>query len=257
MTRILITLALASQAGAQSVPQFEVATVKAAKSDAGVQGGCHGIDSHFSPLEAAHVPPLGRCVITNGRLAHFISTAYQLHSTALIKSAPDWIARGFDRYNIEAKAEDPAKTTEAELLQMLQNLLIERFDLKFHRENIERPGFALVAGKNGSKLKLSTAGEAALNFGPGQEKPMPNSPISMRVRKCSMETLATMLSQLGSGPVLDKTGLKGEYDFVLSWDDSAGPSLSTALQEQLGLRLESQKVPVSFFVVDSAKKPTL
>jgi uncharacterized protein (TIGR03435 family) len=72
-----------------------------------------------------------------------------------------------------------------------------------------------------------------------------------------MEMLANLLSgRGGKGPVVDKTGLQGAYDFTLSWDENAGPDLATALQEQLGLRLESQKVPVSYFVIDSAQKPT-
>src|SRR5215471_15952087 len=119
MKYIVMIAAAGLQISAQSASQFEAATVKIAKGDSGVQGGCHGIDSHYPAALAAHAPPLGRCVFTNGRLSHLIVTAYQLSSVASIKSGPDWIARGFDRYNIEAKAEDPSKATEAELLQML------------------------------------------------------------------------------------------------------------------------------------------
>jgi uncharacterized protein (TIGR03435 family) len=61
---------------------------------------------------------------------------------------------------------------------------------------------------------------------------------------------------MGSGPVVDKTGLRGDYDFTLSWDETNGPALSTALQEQLGLKFESQKVQISMFVIESAQKPT-
>ena len=74
-----------------------------------------------------------------------------------------------------------------------------------------------------------------------------------------MATLASLLSVAGSevrAPVIDKTSLTGIYDFKLSWDETAGPSIFTALQEQLGLRLEPQKVPVSFFVIESAQRPT-
>jgi uncharacterized protein (TIGR03435 family) len=60
----------------------------------------------------------------------------------------------------------------------------------------------------------------------------------------------------GSGPGIDKTGLQGLYDFTLMWDDDAGPTLDVALREQLGLKLESQKVPVSYFVIDPAKRPS-
>jgi hypothetical protein len=81
-------------------------------------------------------------------------------------------------------------------------------------------------------------------------------PISLRARAFSMAMLVSLLSRVAErGPGIDKTGLEGVYDFTLSWDEDAGPSLTTALREQLGLRMESQKVPVSFFVVDSAQRP--
>lgn len=70
-----------------------------------------------------------------------------------------------------------------------------------------------------------------------------------------MLLLADILTQLGDRPVNDETGLKGDYDFKLSWDDTAGPSLVTALQEQLGLRFAAKKVPVSIFVIESAERP--
>ena len=136
---------------------------------------------------------------------------------------------------------------------MLQALLIDRFQLKFHLETIEKSGFALVVGKKGPKLQESTAKKFSF-VSPGG-KPFPGRPVSLTLRKCSMAMLVNMLSGIGPGPVVDKTGLPGNYDFELSWDDNAGPSLFSALQDQLGLRLEPQKVSVSLFVVDSAQKP--
>jgi uncharacterized protein (TIGR03435 family) len=70
-----------------------------------------------------------------------------------------------------------------------------------------------------------------------------------------MASLAGLLSGFGPGPVIDRTGLPDAYDFKLNWDDTSGPSIFTALIEQLGLRLESQKVPRSFFIFDSAQRP--
>ena len=88
-------------------------------------------------------------------------------------------------------------------------------------------------------------------------KPGQGQPISMKAQKIPLETLLTLLTAVGGhGPGVDKTGLTGEFDFQLSWDDDAGPALSTALREQLGLRMEPGKVPVSIFVVDSAAKPS-
>jgi len=234
---------------------FEVASVKPSTSGFnGVRGGCRGIDSSRNPNSMAATTPLGRCVITDGRLSHLIAIAFEVASIGSIKNAPDWVIGGDERFTIEAKAEDPMKATEQQLLQMLRALLVERFQLKFHIENRDVPGFALVVGRNGPKLQEAKADETGMDFGVAG-KPSLNGPISVNLRKYSMQTLAHMLSQIGPGPVIDKTELKGSYDFKLSWDETAGPSLSTALQEQLGLRFESQKVPVSYFVIESAERP--
>jgi uncharacterized protein (TIGR03435 family) len=246
---------------AQTPLAFEVASVKPAVDGIhGVKGGCHGIDSIFTPEQKADAPSPGRCVITDARLSHLIDRAWDLRSAALIKSGPDWIARGDERFNIVAKAEDPAKATEQQLLTMLQTLLVDRFQLKFHRETTEMAGFALMAAKTGTKLQESKSEEVGLAFGVGggdQAKPVPGQPRTIKARRYSMSMLVNLLYGLAErGPGIDKTGLDGVYDFTLSWDEDAGPSLSTALREQLGLRMESEKVPVSLFVVDSAQRPS-
>jgi uncharacterized protein (TIGR03435 family) len=238
---------------------FEVASVKEAPaSPNGVRGGCHGNNSVYTPRQQAEAPPLGRCVITDARLSHLIGIAYGAGMQNL-KTGPDWIQRGDLRFNVEAKIEDPSKATEQQLLTMLQNLLVERFQLKFHYEPAESAGFALTVAKNGSKLKASGSADTTVVFtGPKGEvmgKPGPGQPISMTARKVSIPMLVSILTVTGSGPGLDKTALTGEYDFTLSWDDNAGPDLSTALREQLGLRIDATKVPSSTLVVDSAQKP--
>jgi len=239
---------------------FEVASIKVATSGVnGVRGGCHGIDSVYSPRQQAEAAPLGRCVITDARLSHLIGIAWGV-SMMDLKTGPDWIQRGDLRFNVQAKAEDPARTTEKQLLAMLQALLIERFQLKFHLEKTEVAGFALVVAKNGPKLQPSTASEMRLSLkdptGKSIVKHGPGQPISMTAIKCPVPQLVSLLSAVGGhGPGVDRTGLTGEYDFTLSWDDDAGPALSTALRDQLGLRMESAKVPVSTFLVDSAAQP--
>ena len=236
---------------------FEVASVKrASPSPYGVAGGCHGIDSVYTPGERAAAAPLGRCEITNARLAHIVSIAWGLDTMQMIHSGPEWIQRGDERFNVMAKAEDPSKTTEQQLLTMLQNMLVERFQLKFHRELAETPGFALVIAKNGPHLERSKSGDAELNLGKGG-KPAPGAPVSLKARRYSMAALVRFLSAFGGqGPGIDKTGLDGFYDFTLSWDVDAGPTLPVALREQLGLRMEPQKVEISNFIIDSAQRPT-
>jgi uncharacterized protein (TIGR03435 family) len=238
---------------AQAQPTFEVASVKRGPGDSGVIGSCHGTDSRYAPNEAASAPPLGRCVIRNGRLGHLLFIAYHLRSMSYVKGGPDWVKSGDDRFNIEAKVEDPSRVTEAELYTMLQALLIERFNVEFHRESKPMPGYALVVARNGPKLQDAKGSDVFASWGPS--KPNPGQPNSLTARKYSIAGLADMLSMFGD-PVIDKTGLNGAYDFTLSWNDTDGPSLFSALQDQLGLKLEPQKVPVSFFIVESAQKPT-
>lgn len=252
--------ALLGTAQTAAVPlAFEVASIKVAPVGRnGVRGGCHGIDSAYSPQQRVEAPPLGRCVITDARLSHLIGIAYGGSS---LKTGPDWIQRGDLRFNVEAKADDPSKTTEQQLLSMLQNMLVERFKLKFHLETTETAGFALLIAKNGPKLQPSQSEDTQLSFtspnGDVVLKHYPDQPVSMTARKFSIRSLLSLLSAEGRhGPGIDRTGLTGEYDFKLAWDEAAGPDLSTALREQLGLRMEAAKVPISTFVVDSAEKPS-
>jgi uncharacterized protein (TIGR03435 family) len=252
----LSIIVLAGIAYAQ--PAFEVASLKPAdpESSGGVRGGCHGIDSVYAGAnERATAPPLGRCVITDGRLSHMIATAFRIPSMLYISGGPPELMSGVQRYTVDAKAEDPTKATEEQLLQMLQGLLIERFKLKFHREVKEMPGYTLVVAKNGPKLKESKGEDSGFSWG-ANGKPGREGPVCLTAQKWKTSALADILTQMGRGPAIDKTGLTGEYDFKLCWNDTDGPSLFSALQDQLGLKLEPQKVPVSFFVVDSAQKPT-
>jgi uncharacterized protein (TIGR03435 family) len=132
---------------------------------------------------------------------------------------------------------------------MLQNLLADRFQLKLHRESKDAPIYALVVAKNGPKLKESA---------PGAQGSIGMSQGNLSARGVPVAALADQLSgpvfQLGR-PVIDRTGISGIYDFTLDWasDDSA-PSVFTALQEQLGLKLEAQKGSVEVLVVDSMER---
>jgi len=177
-----------------------------------------------------------------------------------LDTGPDWIQRGDLRFDVEAKAENPASATRQQLLTMLQNLLVERFQMKFHQVTKEEPGFALLVAKNGPKLRTSTSEEPKLTFiGPnGEELPKPVSrAIKVNAQKCSLSGLKDLIAFVGNiGPGVDRTGLTGVYDFTLSWDEEEGPSLATALRGQLGLEVKREKVPVDRFVLDSAQKPT-
>jgi uncharacterized protein (TIGR03435 family) len=204
---------------------FEVASIKPTRLQAaGVQSACHGIDSKFAPKDLAATVPLGRCVISSGRLSHMIGVAYDI-TMDMLKGGPDWVAGGDDRYDLEAKAEDSSTTTEAELLGMLQRLLADRFKLKFHREPREIDGFALVVAKNGAKIRQAAPAEEeriSLGMGSGQdiagakkasaEGARENAqavPLMLSVQKVSMARLAQLLQFFErGGHIVDMTNLK-------------------------------------------------
>ncbi len=260
-----ILLVLCGSAIAWSAaPEFEVASIKPTKSSSGVVGGCHGSDSHFRLDDPRGSVPLGRCVITAGRLSHIMAIAYDLDVNR-IEGRPDW--ENPMRFDVEAKAEN-ANATEAQLLQMLRTLLEDRFKLKMHREQRQVPGFVLVVGKNGPKglreaqsdeesklvVRGATINKAdAIDKASGGDKKNTNLNTLIGT-KATMAQLAEILSRAARGPVVDRTGLKGEYDFTLTWELDESPA--SVVQEQLGLRLDAQKVPVDFITIDSAEKPT-
>ena len=242
--------------------KFEVASIKvAASGNNGVRGGCRGVDSVYGAAEQERggIPAMGRCRITDARLSHLIGIAYGVNMQAL-DTVADWIQRGDLRFDVEAKAENPAAVTRQQLLTMLQNLLVERFQIKFHYVTKEEPGFALLVAKNGPKLRPSTSEESKLTFalpnGEEVSKPFGNA-MKVNARKYSLSELKDLLQFAGNlGPGVDRTGLTGFYDFTLSWNEEDGPTLASALREQLGLQVKPEKVPVTRFVLDSAQKPT-
>jgi uncharacterized protein (TIGR03435 family) len=202
-----------------------------------------------------------------------------------IAGAPAWVKSL--RFDLEAKvdAADAAKLKELKIeerSQMLQPLLVERFGLKFHHETRQLPVYSLVVAKGGVKLKESPPGETSGTQ--RMNKIINTSPEGIHVEGngSKMESLAHLLSSQVGRTVLDKTGLTGIYDYKLNWtpenmplpmaggpggpapggdgasapSDSSGASLFTALQEQLGLKLESAKGPVDVIVIDHIDKPS-
>ena len=144
-------------------------------------------------------------------------------------------------------------------MQMLQGLLADRFQLKVHRETKETPVYALVVGKNGAKLKESAPDETGGTSVRGNGIEM-----HMEASKGTMDKLAYQLSLTAGRPVLDRTGLSGHYTYTLDWlpangtapPDSDIPSIFTAVQEKLGLRLEATKAPIEMLIVDRAARPS-
>jgi bla regulator protein blaR1 len=225
-------------------PQFEVASVKLSKAPDAVvlvRGGMMD-----SPNGRYRVPSVGDTVnIGNWTLGMCIAAAWDLGAGQM--SGPAWL--GSDRYDIMAKTSPQA--TQPELRMMLQALLADRFKLATHRVTKDLPTYALVAVKNGSKLIASTGDERSpVMFAP---------PSRLIGHGSTMQGLALALARAAGRPVVDKTGIRGAFDFSLSYspeniDSDTSPSILTALEEQLGLRLVPEKSPTEILVVDHAER---
>lgn len=186
----------------------------------------------------------GNVTMTNWSLTSLISAAWDLGPGQL--SGPGWM--GSERYDILAKTSPNA--TQADLRIMLQALLADRFRMVTHRETKETPVYALVVVKGGPKL-LATTGD--------QRLPVIFAPPSRLIAQGStMQALALALARPAGRKVIDQTGIVGAFDFTLSYsaDDGAdgAPSIFTALQDQLGLKLEPQKGQSEVLVVDHAER---
>jgi bla regulator protein blaR1 len=190
----------------------------------------------------------------------------------LILGLPSWTKS--ERYDIEAKVDndDVAKWKALSLSQQslaLQPLLVTRFNLQFHHETRERPTYSLVVAKNGPKLhkaqhvETNPSGTGSPD-GTADRDQSTVTPGKIVFKGASLSLLATVLSSQGlSHTVVDKTGLTELYDITLRWSpddvgssDASLPSLFTALQEQLGLRLEYNKNPIDVIVVDHIERPS-
>jgi uncharacterized protein (TIGR03435 family) len=173
--------------------------------------------------------------------------AYDLKNYAL--AAPDWLAsRNFD---INAKA--AGQVTEGELRQMLQALLKDRFQLKAHPAQRDLRAYGLLPAKGGLKLRASHDDSV---FGVDTS----HFPDRTRIvcRHCTMDQVAEALAGELNAPVVDRSGIPNEYSFALEWSpnqnsNDTAPSIFTALNEQLGVRLELRRVPISILVVDSIR----
>ena len=233
-------LLIGTIAGAQVHPTFEVASVKRAAG-----GGPPG----DIPRNMDGSP--GSFAMRNVPLRYALEWAYDLKDYEI--SGPDWISVQ-ERYDIIAKAAGPATTDEMKL--MLQNLLLERFKMNVHRETRDLPVYLLLPGRGPAKVKPASAdGEPTLQ----------GSPAGISFHNQPLSRLTFMLTRRMDRPVLDKTGLTGVYDFTVDTsglgfngqppqDPNAGPSIFTAIQDNLGLRLEAQRAPVDVLVIDHVEK---
>lgn len=260
-----LVIAVAPSARAQSSrPQFEVASIKRNLSTQ-VGGRFGQLPDRF---DATHV-----------NLWRLISLAYRVQFSQIV-GGPEWADSDF--WDVQGKAEDgsipntprpPSVTGPPDSMAlMLQTLLEDRFHLRVHREEREMPVYELHVAKAGSKMRLSLEQNTLRPDSTNVQRGGLQARRGM-IEGTPLPNLVEALSQQLDRRVIDKTGLNGLYDFGLKWmpdeppdplspgaqlppPDRSAPSLVTALQEQLGLKLESSKGPVEVLVIDSISKPT-
>jgi uncharacterized protein (TIGR03435 family) len=236
--RLLFSLTVMMMAGTPQLwtqSLFEVASVKASRTGE-VQDS---EDIRSSP---------GALTVRHATLNSCIKWAYGLNDFQI--AGPAWLSS--DRFDIVAKAAGPAK--EDQLRLMLQTLLAERFKLVLHREKREAQGYVLAVGKGGLKFHESKS-DGASTMTPGR--------FGFAAQRISTAQLAEYLAIPLRRPVLDLTGLTGRYDIALDLTIHAGNEVRpddiaslvlTAVQEQLGLKLEARKGPVEILVIDHVEK---
>ena len=240
-----ITWSPQAQPQDQPPPTFDVASIKPVAPPYPSGGG---------PWTVNH----GRFRAQTAAARWVIGWAYNLMPVQ-VHGGPDWIDRQL--YEFDAEAERPDAGPD-EVRAMVQTLLAERFKLVVHRETQETEAYTLVPGKKGSKMQEAKDGRKNyINWtGPGD----------VTFTECNMLGLINVLSGTLGSPVIDKTGLKGFYNFSLEFTNprflrpqsggqlpaDSNPDLLTAVQEQLGLKLEMQKNPVDILVIDHIEMPS-
>ena len=236
---------------ADADPSFEVATIKPTKP------GAQGMHYAIGPR---------RFSTFNTSLINLMTFAYRIQPKQIV-GAPPWAES--DKYDLLAEPDGEGQPNQRQWQEMVQKLLADRFKLALRHDKKKLSVYALIVGKNGPKLTK--------NEGPPNSPPymLFRGPGDLPVRNATMADFAGLMQINLDRPVVDQTGLKGRFDFVLKWtpDESqvggrgiqvpppadnadAPPDLFTAIQEQLGLKLESTKAPVDVIVIDHVEKPS-
>jgi uncharacterized protein (TIGR03435 family) len=233
MLKVLWSIPILLAAPAFAQPQaFEAATIKPSVDRPGHSG------SHSRT---------GMIVLTGQTLKGLICAAYEVKDFQ-VSGGPKWIDG--DRFDVNAKA--PGAEEGPQLKAMLQTLLADRFQLVIHHEQKIAPAYALVLVKSGLKIKpVEGATGSSSNGGRGQ----------LTVTGMTMVKFADLLSRELKSPVADLTETPGSYNFKLEWSidgdaNDVESAMFAALQSQLGLKLESRKLPIDMIVVDKAEKPS-
>jgi len=199
-------------------------------------------------------------VLLNQSISSLLSFAYSLHQRQIV-NPPDWLSRDF--YDIDGTIDTPGDPNLRQMQEMIQHLLADRFALTFHREQRELPVYAIVIAKGGPKLK--PAANPAAN--PDVQGNGHGHYQTMTFTSASISDFILGEQYFEDRPLVDQTGLTGRYDFTLNVDrdethtadpadSNAPPGIFTAIQQQLGLKFQPTKAPVSVFVIDHIAPPS-
>ena len=235
---VLTAAVLAVPFQAQPPATFDVVSIKPNKS------GAAASETDTSP---------GRLNLINVTPLSLLIRAFGVMSFQII-GAPSWLLT--ERYDVVATVPNGAVLTDQTRQSSIQKMLADRWNLRYHQETRNSPVYSLVASNDGSKLTPHTGpGEYAMKV----ERAGPR--VILRSTRGNLPRLVEILSGFSGRVVSNDTGFDGEYDFTLEWlqDASAndpGPSLFTALREQLGLRLVSTEKPAPVIVIDAIERPT-
>lgn len=257
----LAVLALTLPAAAAQAPPNAKLTFEAAS----IRPAANG-NSELERRGGTRVTPTG-FIATGVPLVTLIHVAYDLKPFQL-SGVPDWV--GTERYDVQGRAARAAD--DRSIRAMLQTLLEERFKLKLRRETKPVPIYALEVVRRNDRLREVTSDDtpqARISMFPN------GSEMFMRLtgEQTTMAQVSDVLTAvlMASGrPVIDRTGLRGRYSFTLDWAPDlppaagasavaslpSGPTLQTAIREQLGLRLSEEKGPLDVFVIEGVERPT-
>jgi len=206
-----------------------------------------------------HIEQHGRhLTISNDTLEMLLVIGYGVQKNQIV-DAPDWVKTA--RWEIDGLCNTDGEMNLPQLQKMIQKVLAERFGLKLHRGQREMSVYAMVLAKDGPKITVNTTAHSVF---PEQHPREDRGQHTEMLKNFSMGDLALILEFRVDRPVIDRTGLNGRYDMTLKWtydedraptDGTAAPTLFTAMQEQLGLKLEPMKAMTDVLVVDKVERP--
>jgi uncharacterized protein (TIGR03435 family) len=231
-------------------PVFEVAAIKLSRPDTGRGGRVQG----------------GNVSLLRLTLADLLTFVYDVHAHQII-GAPAWTTT--EKYDVTAKAEGDGTPTQEQLKVMLRKLLADRFQLALHKEQRELPVYTLNVAKGGIKISKNDPKNETTGV-------IPRGPGSVLLNNVTMDDFCRMLQTLAlDRPVVNQTGVSGKYDFSLVWTPEqllnappnpnalapsdrgdALPDLYTAIQQQLGLKIDATKMGIEVLVIDKVEKPS-